>query len=77
MFDFVKSGFLILNESKEVMKTYKKNKFHFLHNDGTKKLPKNGDHFFRFEWKFRMKFPFLHKRIVMYTLMNDIWTKRK
>jgi len=56
------------------MKTYEKSKFWFLENDRkTKKEPKNGDNYFKYEWKLKPKFPFLFRIIVCYTLIDGIW----
>jgi len=57
------------------MKTYKKSKFWFI-NNGTKTEPKNGDIYFRYEWKLKSKFPFIFKPIIGYTLINDIWVEQ-
>ncbi|MFW6225711.1 MAG: hypothetical protein ACOC2W_03160 [bacterium] len=58
------------------MKTYKKNKFHFLWDDGTKKIPKNGENYFRSEWRFIDRFPFLKKEMIHYRLIKDVWVEQ-
>lgn len=58
------------------MKTHKKSKFYYLWDDGTKKPAKNGDSYFRFEWRFKKKFPFLKKELVHYKLIDNIWKEQ-
>lgn len=58
------------------MKKYKKSKFHFLWNNGNKKEPKNGDAYYRYEWKLKTKFPFLFRIMVCYILINNIWIEQ-
>ena len=59
------------------IKRYEKSKFWFLENDRmTKKEPKNGDNYFRYEWRSKPKFPFFGKKIVRYVLIDDIWVER-
>ena len=40
------------------MKKYKKNKFSFLWDNGSRKEPINGEFYFRKEWKIKLKFLF-------------------
>jgi hypothetical protein len=58
------------------MKRYEKRKFWFLWDNGTKKEPKNGESYFRYEWKLKPKFPFLFRVIVCYILIDDIWVEQ-
>ncbi|MDY0270145.1 hypothetical protein [Trichloromonas sp.] len=58
------------------MKKYKKNKFWFLWDNGIKKEPKDGENYYRFEWKLKSKFPFVFKEVVCYTLINDVWVEQ-
>lgn len=59
------------------MKKYEKNEFWFLENDRkTKKEPKNGDSYFKYEWKLKPKFPFLFRIIVCYILIDDVWIQQ-
>ena len=59
-----------------IMKKHKKNKFHFLWDDGSKKEPREGENYFRFEWIFYKKFPFLKKEMIHYKLINNFWVEQ-
>ena len=39
-------------------------------------LSKNGESYFRYEWKLKLKFFFLFKIIVCYILIDDIWVEQ-
>lgn len=54
-------------------KRYKKSKFSFLLDDGTKKEPKEGELYFNDEWVAKLKFPFLRKKTICYILKNNKW----
>jgi len=58
------------------MKQYNKNKFYFLYDNGTKIEPKNGDIYYRYEWKIKIKFPFLFNDIIEYELIDDVWVEQ-
>ncbi|MCK9447139.1 hypothetical protein M0Q50_09835 [bacterium] len=55
------------------MKKYPKDKFYFLNNDGTKKEPKDLEHYHNTEYYFSWKLPFIKKKFVTYQLLNNIW----
>lgn len=57
------------------MKTYEKSQFWFINDDGSKKAPKEGEVYFRKEWRLKPKFPFLFHIIIVYQLTNDIWVE--
>lgn len=58
------------------IKTYEKSKFWFVHNNGTKKDPKNGEVYFRYEWRVYAKFPFIFKELICYKLIDNIWVEQ-
>lgn len=56
------------------MKTYPKEKFHFLENDRkTKKEPKEGEYYHRWEYRKISKFPFFKKYVIQYKLIDNVW----
>lgn len=55
---------------------YKKNKFWFVYNDNIKKEHKNNDMYFRYEWRLKLKFPFIFYIIIQYNLIDDIWVEQ-
>jgi hypothetical protein len=59
------------------MKKYKKSKFWFLENDRkTRKEPKNGEYYFKDEWRLMPKFPFLFKINICYQLIDNFWEEK-
>lgn len=57
------------------MKTFNKGKFHFLHNDGTKKEAITGDVYFNQEWHLNLTFPFIKKDWVVYLFNDNQWSE--
>lgn len=57
-------------------KKYKKEKFNFLWNNGSVKLPKENDIYFKEEWRLKLKFPFLFHQITLYKLKGDYWIEQ-
>lgn len=55
------------------MKQYSKDKFHFLNDNGTKKEPKDLEHYHNTEYHFSWKFPFIEKTITIYQLFHNTW----
>lgn len=55
------------------MKKIKKEKFKFIDRNGNEVLGKEGDIYFRREWVFNRKFPFLFYENKVYKLSGSYW----
>lgn len=55
------------------MKRYPKDRFGFVNALGRKIEPKEGDMYFRFEYRWKPKFPFVTRELVQYKMIKGIW----